>query len=67
MGNQNISRKDAKVKTNCHFDPFGDAQGRLREKSFLDPSQSLGMTGLGPSLGVFASWREQFVSSPFSL
>src|SRR5882724_11798899 len=26
----------------CHFD--------RREKSFLDPSHSLGMTGLGPSL-----------------
>ena len=24
-------------------------QDKLREKSFLDPSQSLGMTGLGPS------------------
>ena len=31
-------------KTFCHFD--------RREKSFLDPSQTLGMTGLGPSLGV---------------
>jgi len=28
-------------KTRCHFD--------RREKSFLDPSHSLGMTGLGPS------------------
>jgi hypothetical protein len=27
-------------KTRCHFDQ--------REKSFLDPSHSLGMTGLGP-------------------
>ena len=36
----------------CHFDPFGQAQGKLREKSFLDPSHSLGMAGLGPSLGV---------------
>ena len=36
-------------KTRCHFDPFGQAQGRLREKSFLDPSHPLGMTGLGLS------------------
>jgi len=36
-------------KIPCHFDPFGQAQGKLREKSFLDPSHSLGMTGLGPS------------------
>ena len=21
---------------NCHFDPFGKAQGKLREKSFFD-------------------------------
>jgi hypothetical protein len=45
------SRQGAKTlsKTRCHFD--------RREKSFLDPSHSLGMTGLGPSplrLGVFA-------------
>jgi hypothetical protein len=45
------SRQGAKApsKTRCHFD--------RREKSFLDPSHSLGMTGLGPSplrLGVFA-------------
>jgi len=48
------SRKGAKTlssegKTPCHFD--------RREKSFLDPSHSLGMTGLGSSplrLGVFA-------------
>src|SRR5262245_48722332 len=44
-------RRDTKhAKTRgCHFDPFGQAQGKLREKSFLDPSHSLGMTGLGPS------------------
>ena len=36
-------------KIPCHFDPFDKAQDKLREKSFLDPSHSLGMTGLGPS------------------
>jgi hypothetical protein len=38
-----LSRQDAKhaKKDCCHFDQ--------REKSFLDPSHSLGMTGLGPS------------------
>ena len=51
------SRQDAKTpsKTYGHFDPFGHTQGRLQEKSFLDSSRSLGMTGLGPSplrLGV---------------
>src|SRR3990172_13411551 len=37
------SRQGAKnaKKDPCHFD--------RREKSFLDPSRSLGMTGLGPS------------------
>ena len=29
---------------NCHFDPFGQAQGKLREKSFSGPSHPLGMT-----------------------
>ena len=48
------SRKGAKTlsserKTPCHFDPFDKSQDKLREKSFLDPSHSLGMTGLGPS------------------
>jgi len=48
------SRKGAKTlssegKTPCHFDPFDKAQDKLREKSFLDPSHSLGMTSLGPS------------------
>jgi|SRR6266498_718334 len=41
-----VSRKDAKA-ARCHFD--------RREKSFLDPSHSLGMTDFGPSpcvLGV---------------
>ena len=49
---ENLSRQDAKAQsdTRCHFD--------RREKSFLDPSHSLGMTDLGPSLGVFASLRE---------
>src|SRR6266850_7566547 len=46
-----LSRQDAKHAKiqRCHFDPFGQAQGKLREKSFLDPSHSLGMTGRGPS------------------
>jgi len=56
------SRKGAKTlsserETPCHFDPFDKAQDKLREKSFSDPSHSLGMTGLGPSplrLGAFA-------------
>jgi hypothetical protein len=34
-------------KIPCHFD--------RREKSFLDPSHSLGMTGLGPS--PLRPWR----------
>src|SRR3990170_4079241 len=34
-------RQVRKRKTPCHFD--------RREKSFLDPSRSLGMTGFGPS------------------
>jgi hypothetical protein len=44
-------RKDAKFgrEDPCHFDPSTKAQDKLREKSFLDPSHSLGMTGLGPS------------------
>ena len=37
------------VRKRCHFGPFGQAQGKLREKSFLDPSHSLGMTGMGSS------------------
>ena len=56
-----------KEKTHCHFDPFGQAQGKLREKSFSDPSHSLGMTGLARHLAFLASlrpgsghaWREQ--------
>ena len=49
--NRNISRKTQKHVLSegegaalCHFD--------RREKSFSDPSHSLGMTGLVPSLGV---------------
>jgi len=40
-------RKGAKFgrKALCHFDPFDKAQDKLREKSFLDPSHSFGMTG----------------------
>ena len=42
-------------ETRCHFD--------RREKSFFDPSHSLGMTGGGPSplrLGVFAGDHPAF-------
>jgi len=39
----------AQRSTACHFD--------RREKSFLDPSHSLGMTDLGPSLGALAFAR----------
>ncbi|MGH7888756.1 MAG: hypothetical protein ACREPG_12905, partial [Candidatus Binatia bacterium] len=42
-------------KTNRHFE--------RREKSFLDPSHSLGMTGSRLSLGVFAPLREDYPSS----
>jgi hypothetical protein len=42
---EDFSRKDAKG-ARCHFD--------RREKSFSDPSQSLGMTDRGPSLCVLA-------------
>jgi hypothetical protein len=47
---ENLSRQDAKAqrKTLCHFD--------RREKSFLDPSHSLGMTGQGLSLGVLCAF-----------
>ena len=51
------------VRKKCHFDPFGQAQGRLREKSFLDPSHSLAMTGMGSStlrLGGFAGDNSAF-------
>jgi hypothetical protein len=33
-----------------------------REKSFLDPSLSLGMTGLGPSLGALAREKVSFAN-----
>jgi len=36
-------------KDSLSFRPIRQAQDRLREKSFLDPSHSLAMTGLGPS------------------
>ena len=45
------------------FRPFGQAQGKLREKSFLDPSYSLGMMGMGSSplrLGAFAGDNSAF-------
>ena len=67
---QKISRKGAEAQREmlCHFDPFDKAQDKLREKSAkrpeaqpkdLYPSHPFGMTGLGPSLGVFAPLREK--------
>jgi len=35
----------------CHFDPFGQAQGKLREKSFLNPSHSLVIMGFARHSG----------------
>ena len=58
------------VRKRCHFDPFGQAQGKLREKSFLDPSHSLGMTGMGSSplrLGAFAGDNSAFGCSSAAL
>jgi hypothetical protein len=43
-------RKGRKGK-NCHFD--------RREKSFLDPSYPLGMTGTARHLALLASWRDE--------
>ena len=43
-----FTRQDAKSAF-CHFE--------RREKSFSDPSQTLGMTGLGSHLARFASLR----------
>jgi hypothetical protein len=34
-------RKGHKGTRNCHFDPFGETQGKLREKIFLRSSHSL--------------------------
>ena len=51
------------VRKRCHFDPFGQAQGKLREKTFLDPSHSLGLMGMGSSplrLGAFAGDNSAF-------
>jgi hypothetical protein len=39
---QSAPRCQERKEAPCHFDPFGQAQGKLREKSFLDPSHSLG-------------------------
>jgi hypothetical protein len=49
-------RKDAKFsKENpCYFDPFDNAQDKLREKSFLGPSHSFGRAALGRPLSGFA-------------
>ena len=38
------------------FRPLRQAQDKLREKSFLDPSHPLGMTGGGPSLGALCAF-----------
>jgi len=46
---EDFSPKGAKG-ARCHFDSFDKTQDRLREKSFSDPSHSLGMTDRGPSL-----------------
>src|SRR3972149_8305860 len=59
---QSLSRQDAKSakKRTLSFRPLRQAQDKLREKSFLDPSHSLGMTGQRPSLGVLclpAAWQ----------
>src|SRR5262249_341263 len=43
-------RKGREEKSHCHFD--------RREKSFSDPSHSLGMTCLARHLAFLASWRE---------
>jgi hypothetical protein len=34
------------MKARCHFDPFGKAQGELREKSLLVPTNRLQQTGI---------------------
>ena len=52
-------RKVRQVRICCHFD--------RREKSFLDPSPSLGMTGVGPSplrLGAFAGDNPRTSGTP---
>ncbi len=43
-----LSPKDA----HGHFDPFGQAQDKLREKSFLDALRLLGMTA-----AAAVTWR----------
>jgi len=52
--NQN-SEHLAQRRKALSFRPLRSAQGKLREKSFSDPSHSLGMTDLGPS--ILRSWR----------
>src|SRR5438093_8925740 len=49
---KNFTRQDAKAQRNerCHFD--------RREKSFVDPSHSFGMTGLTRHLACFVPLRE---------
>jgi hypothetical protein len=35
-----LGKLEGTQKEYCHFDPFGIAQDKLREKSFLDPSST---------------------------
>jgi hypothetical protein len=37
-----LSRKGAAKFDRCHFDPFGQAQGKLQEKAFLRALALLG-------------------------
>ena len=46
------------------FRPLRRTQDTLQEKSFLDPSHSLGMTGFGPSLAYLRHSSAMWMSSP---
>ena len=46
------TQRPQRKKRYCHFD--------RREKSFSDPSPTLGMTGLARHLAFFAPWREEY-------
>ena len=52
VGGEDLTAKHAKgaKEEHCHFE--------RREKSFLDPSHSLGMTGFWPV--TLRPWREEF-------
>ncbi len=41
------------------FRPLRQAQGKLREKSFSDPSHPLEVTGFARYLAFLASWRDE--------